>query len=157
MVAISMPSCAPKPRSFSGWQRACSTLTTPVGSSTSKATKPPYAPSSTPRRGLDRAYTRHGHRPYEPRLVHQSEPTDHHTRRSAAQQPQDHEKWQESGNTAHARLRGPGERPAQIVEAPSPNPRLPRPSDAPGQGRARADPDRLRSSWKELNEPSPEQ
>jgi hypothetical protein len=51
MVAILTPSCALTPRSFSGWQRVCSALTTPVGWSRSKAMKPPYEPSSTLRRG----------------------------------------------------------------------------------------------------------
>jgi len=96
--AISMPSCARRPdQSRAGGGRV--TLDDTRGLVDIEGDAAAYEPSSTPRRGLDRAHTRSGQRPYEPRLVHQSEPTAHRTRRSAAQQPKITKKWQESGLT----------------------------------------------------------
>jgi hypothetical protein len=49
-----------------------------------------------------------------------------------------------------ARPRRTSQRPAQVLEHPPPDPLLPWPSNKPCQGRDRADPSCLRSSWKEL-------
>ncbi len=50
-----------------------------------------------------------------------------------------------------ARSRRTGERPAQVLAGPAEDPQLPARGDRPGQGCDGADPDRLRSSWKELS------